>query len=308
MAQELAPCPLCSSERSVLFNEDYFLSTLVTNRLCKRCGLVYQSPRISAQAAEEFHSREYRLKAQAGKAEINPNELAVQRARAASLVELFRKTAKGATRHLDIGCSAGMLMQAFQAAFGCETTGVEVDAMFRPYARGQGLKVYETLDQLPAGRRFDVISMSHVLEHIPDPVTYLRRLSSDYLDRDGWLYLEVPNLYGHVSFEIGHLVCYSPRTLKETLKRAGYRIVKMTRYGRPRSKLIPLYINVVARPASAVQAGPIREHAVRLKWYAARVYRKLCRVLLPKLADLPIPGVVRKAPEGRTTSEARKRG
>ena len=294
MAQETPPCPLCGSDQSSLFNQDHFLRTLVTNRLCKKCGLVYQSPRISTREAEEFHSREYRLQAQAGKQGINPNELAIQRARAGTLVGLFAKTVPGVTRHLDIGCSAGMLMQAFQAAFGCQTTGVEVDSMFRPYARGQGLQVYEALEKLPAGMRFDVISMSHVLEHIPDPVAYLRRLSSDHLEPDGWLYLEVPNLYGHVSFEIGHMVCFSPHTMRQMLKRAGYRIVRLIRHGRPRSKLIPLYINVIARPAAANEARPFPEHGVCLKWVAARVYRKMCRLLLPRLADLAIPGAVQK--------------
>jgi SAM-dependent methyltransferase len=286
---------LCGSDRSSLFNQDHFLNTLVINRLCSECGLVYQSPRMSEREAAEFHSRQYRLQAQAGKQDIDPNELAIQRARAAALVDLFGKPAGGVPRHLDIGCSAGMLMQAFRAAFGCQTAGVEVDGMFRPYARGQGLQVYEALEELPVGARFDVISMSHVLEHIPDPVAYLKRLAAEYLEPGGCLYLEVPNLYGHVSFEIGHMVCFSPHTLREALRQAGYRIERLTLHGRPRSKLIPLYINVIARSASAPRSRPVPEHGVFLKWFTARVYRKLCRLLLPKLADLAIPGVVRKS-------------
>ena len=68
MPQETLPCPLCGSDRSSLFNQDHFLNTLVINRLCSECGLVYQSPRMSEREAAEFHSRQYRLQAASGKA------------------------------------------------------------------------------------------------------------------------------------------------------------------------------------------------------------------------------------------------
>ena len=89
-----------------------------------------------------------------------------------------------------------------------------------------GLTVYASLEELEkAGEKhFDLISMSHVLEHLPDPVGYLVHLRETLLDPQGWLLLEVPNLYAHDSFEVAHLVSYSAHTLLQTLEKAGFEV------------------------------------------------------------------------------------
>jgi len=80
------------------------------------------------------------------------------------------------------------------------------------------LTVYPSLDDLGQadGGRFDLVSMAHVLEHIPNPVEYLSDLRERYLTPDGWLLIEVPNLYAHDSFEIAHSIAFSSHTLRET--------------------------------------------------------------------------------------------
>jgi hypothetical protein len=132
--------------------------------------------------------------------------------------------------------------------------------------------------------------MAHVLEHLPDPVRYLAGLRESLLERDGWLLIEVPNLYAHDSFEIAHLVSFSAHTLRQTLGRAGFEIVALEAHGRPRSRILPLYLTTLARPAQANQAAQVQpESRVRLKrWWGMRRRGLLSRVF-PRWAWRPFP-------------------
>ncbi len=100
--------------------------------------------------------------------------------------------------------------------------------------------------------RFDLISLAHVLEHIANPVQYLAGLRQNWLTEEGSLLVEVPNLYCHDSFEVAHLVAYSPHSLTQTLQQAGFEIVVFVQHGRPRSSILPLYLTVLARPDLAL--------------------------------------------------------
>ena len=78
-------------------------------------------------------------------------------------------------------------------------------------------------------RKFDVIAMFHVLEHLEDPHAMLTTIRS-LLVPDGLLLIEVPNLMGPWRmppgefFRIEHLSNFSPRTLLQLLRRSGFSV------------------------------------------------------------------------------------
>jgi len=133
---------------------------------------------------------------------------------------------------LDVGCGGGELMIRLRN-FGWDVAGVELD----PKARGMaseklGLPVSPDLSAL-AERRFDIITLSHVIEHVPDPVATLidcRKL----LKGGGRIVLATPNVksLGHRHFGSNwvhldpprHLFLFSPRNLRHCAQRAGLRI------------------------------------------------------------------------------------
>jgi SAM-dependent methyltransferase len=252
MTENVFACPLCGNEHARLFDRRKFRGQNVTNRICLHCGLVYQSPRMNESESAAFYAEEYRLLYE-GSSEPILRNLADQRDRAESLHMFSRSSITTIRKHLDIGCSVGFLLQYFQKAYHCRSIGIEPNDVHRAYARKDGLAVYSNLDELEKGGkdRFDLISMVHVLEHLPDPVGYLAYLRENLLVQDGWLLLEVPNLYAHDSFEIAHLVSYTIHTLEQVLEKSGFDIVKFEQHGRPRSRLLPLYISLLALPAPA---------------------------------------------------------
>jgi 2-polyprenyl-3-methyl-5-hydroxy-6-metoxy-1,4-benzoquinol methylase len=291
MPETVSSCPLCGGAQSTLFDRRTFQGMPVINRICQACGLVYQSPRMTDAELAAFYSGEYRQLYQGGEGP-DAKDLAVQGKRAESLLAFCQGRLPGARRYLDIGCSAGLLLESFRKAYGCQVVGVEPGEAYREFARQSGLEVVATLDALsPAeSARFDLISLAHVLEHMSDPVHYLANLRESLLEPDGWLLVEVPNLYAHDSFEVAHLIAYSAHTLRGVLSQAGFEVVALESHGRPRSRLLPLYLTLLARPAKAPAVPQVQpEGNVRLKRRWGMFRRRLLERFFPGKVWLPFP-------------------
>lgn len=284
MPETIKKCPLCQSAASAPFDTRQFREHTVTNRVCEKCGLIYQSPRMTAAELDEFYTAEYR---QVYQGDQGPTEkdLQTQKGRASALLEFMAGSVPKVNRHLDIGCSAGVLLGQFRDHFGSQPVGVEPGDTYRVYAQARDILVYSKIADLHAAdeSRFDLISMAHVLEHLPDPVGTLANLREKHLTPEGWLLLEVPNLYCHDSFEIAHLTSFSAHTLRQAVQRSGFEIVKLEAHGRPRSEILPLYLTLLARPGKTT--GVIQpEKYVARKRQLGMFRRRVLQKLFPKRA------------------------
>ncbi|MBC8506414.1 MAG: class I SAM-dependent methyltransferase [Anaerolineales bacterium] len=291
MPQEINQCPLCLSDKNSLFDQRQFREHQVVNCICENCGLVFQSPRMTADELDAFYAREYRQVYQ-GEEGPTKKDLFVQNGRADALMEILAQQQVTPTRYLDIGCSSGILLQRFRDHFGCEAIGIEPGDAYRNHAQKQGLTVYADISDLEDTEKpdFDLISMAHVLEHLPDPVGYLADMRKDYLTPSGWLLIEVPNLFSHDSFEIAHMTSFSAHSLGQVLDKAGFQIVVLKQHGHPRSRILPLYLTVLAKPR---EHGQVRfqvkpERNVALKRRFGLLWRRILQKLFPHKAWVPI--------------------
>lgn len=284
MPEIVKNCPLCHHEISQDFDTRQFRGNTVHNRVCAHCGLVFQSPRMNTKELDEFYASEYRQIYQ-GDEGPSPKDLLTQEKRASALLEYVTGTIPEVERHLDIGCSAGTLLDTFRDHYGSHPVGVEPGDAYRIYAQGKGLTVYSDIADLQSAResKFNFISLAHVLEHLSNPVGYLTYLREQFMTTDGWLLIEVPNLYCHDSFEIAHLISFSAHTLRQTVQRSGYEIVILQSHGRPRSELLGLYLTVLASPSK--QVGIIQpEKRVAQKRQLGMLRRRVLQRLFPKRA------------------------
>ena len=93
---------------------------------------------------------------------------------------------------LDIGAGTGdFLLYAQNRGF--EVSGVEPSDKARQKAKEKGANLANDLSHF-LGAKFDVITLWHVLEHLPDLSNQIRTISS-LLNRDGVLVVAVPNFY-----------------------------------------------------------------------------------------------------------------
>ncbi len=284
---------LCGSAQKTQFDQVRSFGFPLVYYQCERCGLVFQSMDESQAVDPDFYAETYR-KVYQESAAPTAKDLWVQSKRAAHLLSLLRvQNILNPQRVLDVGASAGVLLGAFQKVLGSDVMGVEPGDAYRAYAEGQGIPMTASLEALISTnpQRFDLITMMHVLEHLPDPVETLRKLRTELLAEDSYLLLEVPNFYGHDSYELAHLVCYTPHTLRETLRQGGFRVVKVWRHGVPRSARLNLYLTVLAQPLSDThEIAPVKpERFVVLKRQAGMLYRRGIQKILPHQAWLPLP-------------------
>ena len=151
-----------------------------------------------------------------------------------------------ARRILDIGCGGGDFVLSL-AAPGRALFGVEPDPKAREAASARGVTVEagtaEAIPQAIATQRFDIILMTHVLEHCADPGRALRNVRS-LLAPGGGFYCEVPNCaalhfqtYAEISEMLDvprHVHFFTPASLRRLMNQAGLEIVAEVHHGHTR--------------------------------------------------------------------------
>jgi 2-polyprenyl-3-methyl-5-hydroxy-6-metoxy-1,4-benzoquinol methylase len=90
---------------------------------------------------------------------------------------------------LDIGCGTGDFLTLGNNLY--NVIGVEPNESAKAIAEKKGLQIYSTLDEV-LEKKFDVITLWHVLEHVPNYDEYLIKIKS-MLNNDGILIIAVPN-------------------------------------------------------------------------------------------------------------------
>jgi 2-polyprenyl-3-methyl-5-hydroxy-6-metoxy-1,4-benzoquinol methylase len=137
-------------------------------------------------------------------------------------------------RLLDIGCGNGSFLLRMRS-LGWEVFGVEPDPKSAEQARAAGLNVQVGLlpqASLPEDH-FDAAILSHVIEHLHDPVETLQRCCK-LLKPNGKLVIYTPNYEARGRALFGpcwrgletprHLVLFTETSLWQTLERCGFSV------------------------------------------------------------------------------------
>ena len=139
---------------------------------------------------------------------------------------------------LDVGCGAGDLLAELseRSLFRCR--GLEPVPYAAELARGRGLEVYcSTIEDWDmADGRFDIATLNHVIEHVPDPKGMVRRIHRLLRD-DGVFVGETPCTDAVERFLFGrywkiwhlprHLTFFSKNLLVRFLLDAGFKRVTL---------------------------------------------------------------------------------
>jgi SAM-dependent methyltransferase len=153
---------------------------------------------------------------------------------------LKRRVAPARGRLLDVGAHAGRFMHVAQRA-GWDVEGVELNPRTaRCAARRTGAPVHCGNAQalLLQGRTFEAVTLTDVLEHIPEPVALLSSIArlirpggwiavkvpcgpSQWL-KERWLAAVSPTRRISIADNMVHVNHFSPRALARALQRAGF--------------------------------------------------------------------------------------
>ncbi len=232
--QESVPCPVCGSARSRAFLAcDGFAFVR-----CAACSIVYQNPRpvfddVRLRYAGDYFS--YELSNESNFFGLMRMGLRdVDFSHAATTLPTPR-------RFLDIGCATGMLIESMKGE-GWDVQGVDVCRESAEYgASHRGVKIFPgTLEEaaFPAAS-FAAVHFSHLIEHLPDPRSFLAEVRRILLP-GGCVLVTTPNIDGFQARLFGtawrsaiadHLVLFSKKTLLRLLEEAGFEVRKCVTWG-----------------------------------------------------------------------------
>src|SRR5437867_223391 len=226
---EYSSCPLCdSNERDICYaNVDRY--KLVR---CRVCGLHYLFPRPTEGAMQRAYAdADYFEGGAHGYSDV---DYAMQeRALRATFKRLMRNLKK---RHLtggdllEVGCGYGYLLDEARGFFRSRT-GTEFSHDAATLASRSADRVYEGgLEKLAAQEKFDCVIATQVIEHVHQPLVFLRQLVS-HTKPGGKIVLATPDIGGLLrkvmrrrwpSFKIPeHITYYDTATLSALMRREG---------------------------------------------------------------------------------------
>ena len=179
-------------------------------------------------------------------------------------------------RLLDVGCGNGQTL-ALMTNLGWQAQGLDIDPAAVQVASAKGLKVRQgTLQsqQFEAGA-FDAVLMSHVIEHIHDPVSLMKECHR-ILRPGGQLIVITPNIrsWGHRIYRSNwrglepprHLQIFSRCSLSSLSTLAGFSAGKCRAISRRASDSL-LASQLLKQKKEAQRPGPLsRIYAAVLGW------------------------------------------
>lgn len=226
MSNDIA-CRLCGSQNCGDLTEE----SKWTVRECHSCGFVFVVP-LPDEEYLRAHYQQY-LPADEEKIFQWRNLMEEVSYRSLEAIEKdLRVPSNG--RLLDVGCGYGFFLGKARER-GWSVHGVEPCVHARDYAMRNGIQVDlgGLLEQKYPDGSFDVVTMFYVLEHVREPLSYLKE-AYRILKPGGLLLVRVPHTTPIVKllkvFRIknrlydtpSHLSDFSPKTLSLALRKAGF--------------------------------------------------------------------------------------
>ena len=209
---------------------------------CPQCDFYSTHPEPTGPELDRLYTDFYPRKG------LSPDQVQAMVTPLASLKDRLSVWAKGnhntchfyskpGMRVLDYGCGVGVSLIEINN-LGAEAFGIEVDENVGPIAEALNLKIHiGSLESMPyPDHYFDLITLNQVIEHIPDPVQFLKALKAK-LKQDGKIMLSFPNansltrkmfgrrwLHWHVPYHLNH---FSKKSTEFLLKQAGLRVTSI---------------------------------------------------------------------------------
>ena len=142
-------------------------------------------------------------------------------------------------RILDFGCEFGGFLKNITNSK--KLHGLEINKNCIKFLKKKGINVIDNLENNKL--KFDVITMFHVLEHLPNQINILKKLRQN-LDNNGKIIIEVPsssdllisfkNLksFKKFTFWSEHIILHTRDSLKKVLKASGFKNIRVINFQR----------------------------------------------------------------------------
>ena len=246
-------CPLCNFKQKKIYKVAPIVYGDKTRKkaffLCKNCDVRYLFPRLNKKQEKFFYRMEFEkfMEKRSGKTSgwLKAQEhISKNRETFIRRMKYIKPYLKNKKSILEVGCSSGfMLFPLIKKGFKC--SGIEPSGVFSKYLKKKNIDVHSSIEDLIKNKKekFDLIIHFFVLEHISDPIKFIKNLLS-LLTKKGQIIFEIPNvaeplhtIYNIPAFEkfywsIAHHWYFSEKSLKYVLDKTNksYKIKLDQRY------------------------------------------------------------------------------
>ena len=206
---------------------------------CTNCGFMQTVPELNKDQISNIYSKYYPRQdiniesvRMAGK-----NMLSIKEIKKRGLIGTCCLDTKKGEKVLDIGSGIGHSLIKIKA-LGGEAWGLDPDINAQKVAKKLKLNFHHGfIDDCPFDKKsFDLITASQVLEHIPDPLEFLK-IAKRFLKPGGRMMLSFPNtgawyqklwskkwLHWHIPYHLNH---FNKKSIETLINQSGLKIVEI---------------------------------------------------------------------------------
>ncbi len=239
MYEKVDQCPVCSGKEftnQIICDDHTVTGESFAIVSCNHCNLWITSPRPARESLGKYYQSDtYISHSNKGNSLVNVIYKMVRRYTMYQKTQLI-KGFMGSGKLIDYGCGTGDFLAACQHK-GYNVLGIEPSDIARKQAIAQtSTTIYPHLDNLAKDEKVDIITMWHVLEHVPNPKETLAHLKK-HLNTGGYFIIAVPNRDSFdakyykehwAAYDVPrHLFHFNPLNIKYLSKELKLSFVKM---------------------------------------------------------------------------------
>lgn len=273
-------CAICADEHHAQLTQ----APTVNYYQCVGCQVIFLNPQPALETLRQQYTQKELMNTGPVSAWFKHKPFYVKAQERARVHDVVRYKRHGAL--LDIGCGMGDFCSV-AGEVGFRIFGTEFSDTYAEEAkkRVSFAKLYiGRVQEIPfADAKFDVITLWHVLEHLPDPLETLARLRQ-LLNPGGIVCIEVPNveqkrkrpmyrsdLEDYPVDRLEHLFYYSGHALEQACAKAGLKVLalKFVDAHQPSKNMVKHMLRKVKRPAKQIlYAGRLNKAFSALRLFA----------------------------------------
>lgn len=195
---------------------------------CSKCGTLRMNPYLTDESIELYYTEVYGpLKREWLEGTTPESVFQRQKKSSAGLYNNIKKHLNSESKILDYGSSSGGRLDALREDNFGSLHLFDFDENYLSYGLGKGFNRHEE------SNKYDFMILSHVLEHINDPVEFLREIKEKTLNSCGKIYIEVPFMerkdFLLEHFHLAHKYYFTRESLTYITQLAGYECLEVAK-------------------------------------------------------------------------------